>query len=110
MNFLSLMEKVEAPYYMFCDQDDVWLPNKIELSIQAMETLQQQYPQTPIIICTDMYVVDQNLSIINNYFTITISSEEMVRLLFFWSSFSSFRFFMTASSAAISASAVSFAA
>ena len=66
MNFLSLMEKVEAPYYMFCDQDDVWLPNKIELSIQAMETLQQQYPQTPIIICTDMYVVDQNLSIINN--------------------------------------------
>ena len=28
-NFLSMMEKVEAPYYMFCDQDDVWMPEKL---------------------------------------------------------------------------------
>ena len=32
-NFLSLLERVEAPYYMFCDQDDVWLLNTISPSL-----------------------------------------------------------------------------
>jgi glycosyltransferase involved in cell wall biosynthesis len=27
-NFLSLLQRVEADYYMFCDQDDVWLKQK----------------------------------------------------------------------------------
>lgn len=29
-NFLHLMEQVEGQYYLFCDQDDIWLPEKIE--------------------------------------------------------------------------------
>jgi rhamnosyltransferase len=28
-NFLSLLQRVEADYYMFCDQDDVWLKQKV---------------------------------------------------------------------------------
>ncbi len=27
-NFLSLLERVEADHYLFCDQDDFWLPDK----------------------------------------------------------------------------------
>ena len=30
-NFFSLMTCSDAPYCMFCDQDDVWLPDKIRL-------------------------------------------------------------------------------
>src|SRR5579864_1325991 len=30
-NFSRLTELCDAPYFAFCDQDDVWLPNKIEL-------------------------------------------------------------------------------
>lgn len=29
-SFMWLLENVESQYYMFCDQDDVWLPSKIE--------------------------------------------------------------------------------
>ena len=35
-NFMSLLEKVEADYYMFSDQDDVWFPEKIEKQVQAI--------------------------------------------------------------------------
>lgn len=37
MNFFSLMKQVEADYYMFCDQDDIWLPSKIQESYEAAE-------------------------------------------------------------------------
>lgn len=29
--FIELVQNVESEYYMFCDQDDVWLNNKIEM-------------------------------------------------------------------------------
>ncbi len=35
-NFLHLLEQVEGDYYMFCDQDDIWLPEKIERMQQAI--------------------------------------------------------------------------
>lgn len=63
-NFLSLLEKVEATYYMFCDQDDVWLPEKIALSLKEMTRLETLLPQKPIVIHTDLHVVDNKLSAI----------------------------------------------
>ena len=62
-NFLSMMDRVEAPYYMFCDQDDVWMPEKISLSIQEMKRLEEVHPQKPIVVFTDLYVVDEHLNI-----------------------------------------------
>lgn len=41
-NFLSLLEHVEADYYFFADQDDVWLPNKISASLQEMFELESE--------------------------------------------------------------------
>src|SRR5271165_6209193 len=35
-NFSRLMEECDAPYFAFCDQDDVWLPNKIELAVNEV--------------------------------------------------------------------------
>lgn len=63
-NFLSLMKQVEAPYYMFCDQDDVWLPEKIQLSISALEEAEKEHPQKGIVIHTDLRIVDEKLSLI----------------------------------------------
>lgn len=36
-NFLTLLQNVDADYYMFCDQDDVWHSDKIEKSLAAMK-------------------------------------------------------------------------
>lgn len=63
-NFLSLLDRVDADYYMFCDQDDIWLPEKIDVSLREMKVVEQKSPRTGIIVCTDLYVVDENLKII----------------------------------------------
>ena len=63
-NFYSLMQRVDADYYMFCDQDDVWLPNKIEKSIAALHELEEKYQNEPCLIFTDLCVVNQNLTIV----------------------------------------------
>lgn len=60
-NFLSMLEKVEAPYYMFCDQDDVWLPEKIALSFQEMTRQETVAPDKPIVVHTDLHIVDEKL-------------------------------------------------
>ncbi|WP_316746903.1 glycosyltransferase [Pedobacter gandavensis] len=44
-SFGKLMESVRftANYVMFCDQDDIWEPNKIEKSLAAIKSLEVQY-------------------------------------------------------------------
>ena len=67
-NFLGMLERVEADYYMFCDQDDVWLPKKIEMSLRAMYEMEKEYKGIPIIVNTDLMVVDNNLGMIAHSF------------------------------------------
>lgn len=64
-NFISLLERVDAEYYMFCDQDDVWLPEKIALSIDTMLMKEKQNVGKPIIVSADLYVADENLNVIH---------------------------------------------
>lgn len=66
LNFVELLKHVESDYYMFCDHDDVWLPNKIELSIKRMKEVER--PNIPTIVHTDMRVVDKNLNTISESF------------------------------------------
>lgn len=62
-NFISMLENVDAPYYMFCDQDDVWLPDKVEVSMQAMEQQEASHKDKPVIICTDLQLTDAELNV-----------------------------------------------
>ena len=36
-NFLSMLGMVSADYFCFCDQDDIWLPNKLTRSVEMLE-------------------------------------------------------------------------
>lgn len=67
-NFVELLSKVNSDYYMFCDHDDIWLPNKIQISLNRMLELESKNPNTPIVVHTDMKVVDQNLNVICDSF------------------------------------------
>lgn len=64
MNFMSLLNMVESRYYMFSDQDDVWLSGKVRVSCQRVRDLENDYPQRPILVHTDKKRVDANLNII----------------------------------------------
>lgn len=55
-------------YVMFSDQDDVWLPKKIELTLNELYSVQKGQKNVPIMICTDAICVDANLNIINKSF------------------------------------------
>ncbi|MBB6523122.1 glycosyltransferase family 2 protein [Pseudoteredinibacter isoporae] len=68
-SFASLMEqfiaqKLSADYFMFCDQDDVWLENKILESLSAIATCTKEDQQKPLLIHTELLVVDRNLKTI----------------------------------------------
>ena len=66
-NFLFLLKKVEADYYMYCDQDDVWLPKKIS---KTFSVIMKHTIGKPACVYTDLKVVDQKLNIISNsYFS-----------------------------------------
>lgn len=68
-NFSFLMEQsLDAEYVMFCDQDDVWMPNKIQLTLEAMLALEVKYGNMPLMIYTDLQVVDDQLNTIANSF------------------------------------------
>ena len=53
---------------MFCDQDDVWNQDKVKLTLQKMYEMEKLYKNTPILVHTDLEVVDENLHTINPSF------------------------------------------
>ena len=61
-NFEFLLSKVENEYYMFSDQDDVWLPDKVK---KSLETLIETNSDLAF---SDLVVVDEKLDVIKDSF------------------------------------------
>ncbi|MBS6942290.1 MAG: glycosyltransferase family 2 protein, partial [Clostridiales bacterium] len=60
-NFRLLAAASTAPYVMFCDQDDVWHPDKLQKTQQKMRAMERQFgADTPILVHSDLHVVDQD--------------------------------------------------
>lgn len=68
INFIELLKFVAntttCSYFMFCDQDDVWIKNKISLSRLAMEKVTRK-ENLPVLVHSDLIVVDKNLKVLN---------------------------------------------
>lgn len=70
-NFFTLMREYAAlsGYFMFSDQDDIWLPEKIERSLAGMCRLEKTYGlEKPLLIHTDLSVADAKLNILEPSF------------------------------------------
>lgn len=62
-NFYTLVKHDQADYYFFSDQDDVWLPEKLQTCLDEA----QAYPSnSPLLVYTDLKVVNQDLEVIND--------------------------------------------
>lgn len=64
-SFMYLLSVVDADYYMFCDQDDVWLPFKIEKTFLKLQEIEKNNSNTGVLIFTDLSVVNSKLETIN---------------------------------------------
>lgn len=62
-SFYTLLKYETADYYCFSDQDDVWLPNKLEI---VLTEATQHNRDIPLLVYTDLKVVDRNLDIISD--------------------------------------------
>lgn len=67
------IKDVSSPrYYFFCDQDDIWLEDKLqtELSIlMDLEKDEETNQRAPSMVWCDMMVVDENLNVISQSFS-----------------------------------------
>ena len=59
-SFHKLVNHDRADYYFFSDQDDVWLPNKLELSLKEAQNYLADFP---LMVYMDLKVVNQDLEI-----------------------------------------------
>lgn len=64
-SFEFLLSQSTSDYIMFCDQDDIWLPNKIKELIEAITYLEKINPQTPILTHCDLSIIDKEEKIIH---------------------------------------------
>jgi len=66
-SFECLIEASTSRYLAFCDQDDIWNPDKLELQLSKMHELEKKHGDTaPLLIHTDLTVVDNSLQLIGD--------------------------------------------
>ncbi|WP_277657172.1 glycosyltransferase family 2 protein [Seleniivibrio woodruffii] len=63
-SFFALLESSTAEYAMFCDQDDIWLPEKTAITLAKMKEAENGNTDMPVLVHTDLAVAAENLDII----------------------------------------------
>ena len=62
------LQNSNSDYFMFCDQDDVWDTKKVEKTLAKMEEMEKEFGNIPLLVHTDLEVVDEKLNTINSSF------------------------------------------
>ncbi len=68
-SFAYLAQHSSASYVAFCDQDDIWLQDKLFLQVDAMQNAEKEYGKfLPILVHSDLLVVDKDLNLVGTSF------------------------------------------
>ena len=77
-SFFHLLKHQMSDVYFFSDQDDVWLPKKVEMQLE--EAIKYDDNQ-PLLVYTDLKVVDQELNVVHESMIRTQSDHANTELL-----------------------------
>ncbi len=68
-SFGQLLYYSDASYVAFCDQDDIWLPDKLLLLLKHIQCVEKRSRKDiPILIHSDLEIVDENLCKLSDSF------------------------------------------
>ncbi len=67
-NFYEMLKAVDDDYIMFSDQDDIWVKDKVQITFDKMLKAESGERDKPILVHTDLTVVNKDMSIIANSF------------------------------------------
>ncbi len=62
-NFFNMIKKSSANIIMTCDQDDIWLKDKVKRAVEILENKKE-----PVLLHTDLTVIDENKNKLNLLF------------------------------------------
>lgn len=71
-SFFSLLERVDSQYYFFCDQDDFWMENKVQDTLDFLK--EHEGNGIPTCVHTDLRIVDKEL---NEIYSSMIESQQL---------------------------------
>ena len=58
-NFSKAISLCQGEYVALCDQDDIWLPEKLELTFKKMKEAEEKYSsEIPLLVHTDLTVIN----------------------------------------------------
>jgi len=58
-NFENSLLKSKGKYVALCDQDDIWHPDKLTISMNELKKIEKNYPKQPILIHSDLEFIDE---------------------------------------------------
>jgi glycosyltransferase involved in cell wall biosynthesis len=65
--FGLLVQHSDASYVAFCDQDDIWRNDKLEISFREMQTVEAKHgANTPVLVFSDMELMEEDRTPINS--------------------------------------------
>lgn len=77
-NFYTLLKYEKADFYFFSDQDDIWLEDKLAVTLAEAG---KHSAEKPLLVYTDLKIVDSNLTVLHNSMIKTQSDHANTQLV-----------------------------
>ena len=79
-NFFQLLTYAQADYAMYCDQDDVWLPYKIQIMLDFVKKAERENPGKPVCAFSGLARVDAKLNSLDTFVALDLKQARYTHL------------------------------